>query len=218
MKNQLWWLLPITAFLFFTPFSAEIDLIIERYFYKSKQFVTNPYTDFFYQFGIVPAQLIGAAALLTFLLSYVWKKGKPYRTEALYLILTLAIGAGFIVHTLLKDQWGRPRPKQVIEFGGAQAFRPYYSPNFTNQPEPSRSFPCGHCTMGFFFFAIGFLCLRKGHLSWGLASFAFALALGFALGVTRMAQGGHFLSDVLASAILMWLSAAAFDKLLLQSD
>lgn len=216
MKKQLWWLLPLGALLIFTPFSGSVDLAIERFFYREGHFALNPTTDFFYNWGIVPAQFIGAAALITFLLSYVWQKAKPYRTSALYLILTLAVGAGFIVHTLLKDQWGRPRPKQVAEFGGEQAFRPYYSPNFFNQPEPSRSFPCGHCTMGFFFFAVGFLCSRYGYRKWAYANFAFAATLGSALGLSRMAQGGHFLTDVLVSALILWLTAYALKELLLE--
>ena len=75
----------------------------------------------------------------------------------------MVVGAGFIVHTALKDHWGRPRPKQIIAFGGEQTFRPFYSPNFFHQPEPSKSFPCGHCTMGFYFFAVAFALRRSGY-------------------------------------------------------
>ena len=121
--------------------------------------------------------------------------------------------AGFIRHTAFKDHWGRPRPKQVVEFGGHQQFRPYYSPNFFNQPEPSRSFPCGHCTMGYYFFAVAFVLRRMGSKIWEVVSYIFALLLGSALGLARMAQGGHSLSDVLWTALIMWLVAGAFDWL-----
>ena len=128
------------------------------------------------------------------------------------LLLSLALGAGLIAHTLLKDRWGRPRPRQVAEFGGHQQFRPYYLPNFFHQPEPSKSFPCGHCTMGFYFFAVALVCQRQGWRWGAIFSYFLAFFLGILLGVTRMAQGGHFFSDILVSALLMWWVASLLDR------
>ena len=51
----------------------------------------------------------------------------------------MAIGVGLFTHILLKDHWGRPRPKQVTQFGGTQEFHPFYKPNFFDQPQPSRA-------------------------------------------------------------------------------
>ena len=134
------------------------------------------------------------------------------RTHALALVLTIILGAGFITHTLLKDHWGRPRPKQVTEFGGSQPFRPFYSPNFFHQPHPSKSFPCGHCTMGFYFFALALVLKRLGYRKGYYFTFAFALVFGITLGISRMAQGGHFLSDVLAAGLIMWITAYLCDR------
>lgn len=43
-----------------------------------------------------------------------------------------------------------------------------------------------------------------------------AFILGGTLGVLRILQGGHFLSDILFSALLMWFVAIALEKPLLR--
>lgn len=213
MKNAKWWL-PILLMVLITPFTPWLDLTISHYFFSDHHFVSNDFTTFMFNYGILAADILVGGAVVTFLLSYCLKYWKPWRQASLVLILTLAIGAGFITHTLLKDHWGRPRPKQVIEFGGTQAFRPYYSPNFFSQPEPSKSFPCGHCTMGFYFFALALIGKRYHYRSLYYGGFALAVVLGIALSVTRIAMGGHFFSDTLISALIMWLTALACDFLI----
>lgn len=213
------WLIPVVLMALITFFTPQLDLSMARFFYQrsgdaSGHFSTNAFYDFMFEYGIIPAWLTVGLALGVLLFSYFRPTWKKYRSPALLLILTLAIGGGFITHVLLKDEWGRPRPRQVTEFGGTQAFRPFYQPNFFNQPEPSKSFPCGHCSMGFFFFSVALLGRRLGNSSLYWSGWALAIVLGVALGVTRIAQGGHFFSDVLMSALIMWLTALAFDWLL----
>ena len=213
------WLIPLLAMAIFTPFSPAIDLAVSKYFYDPvKGFSDSKFYSFMYTYGLIPAQLtFMTAAVLLFLSSFFsrWKKWQP---ASLVLVLTLAIGAGLIAHVMLKDHWGRPRPRQVVEFGGNQQFRPYYSPNFSDQPEPSKSFSCGHCTMGFYFFSLALVARRIGSRSLYIAGIILAIVLGGALSLTRIAQGGHFLSDTLASALIMWLTAYFCDKLVFSSE
>lgn len=215
MKYIKWWL-PILLFLLLAPFTPYLDMEIEHYFYQlntnpSHRFISNTFTHFMYEYGTAPAWIVVFIASITLLLSYTKKKWKNYYNPSLVLLLTVAIGAGFITHALLKDQWGRPRPKQVVEFGGIQEFRPFWKPNFFDQPEPSKSFPCGHCTMGFFFFALALVANRYHQKSLFWISLSLALILGTLLSLARMMMGGHFLSDTLASALIMWLTALSCD-------
>lgn len=212
-KNKSW-LVPILFMLVITPLTPTLDMAIAKFFFDRgdgfEYFVNTPFLQMIYVYGLVPAQLTVILAIFALLLSYI-PRCRSWRPHALFLVLTLAIGAGFISHTLLKDHWGRPRPKQVIAFGGQQEFRPYYRPNFFDQPEPSRSFPCGHCTMGFYFFTFILMGRRfKSHMLLYLGT-ALTVVLGLALSFTRMAQGGHFFSDVMMSALIMWLTALTFD-------
>jgi membrane-associated PAP2 superfamily phosphatase len=199
-------ILPLLLWGLYTPFSAPIDLFVSRLFYHDGHFSSNPVWEWIYHYGIWPAWIVVGLAFLGVILSFI-KGYSSWRIPSLYLILTLAIGSGLILHAGFKDHWGRPRPRQVVEFGGTQHFRPYYKPNFFEQPEPSKSFGCGHCSMGFFFFSAAILgaLYRQQKLYW--LSMGLAWGLGSGLGLARIAQGGHFLSDVLAACLIMWLTA-----------
>lgn len=214
MKYLKWWL-PILLFILLAPFTPFLDLEIERYFYQTNtnppHFISNNFTYIMFEFGTIPAWIVIAIASITLILSYTKKKWRSWCNPSLVLLLTVAIGAGFITHALLKDQWGRPRPKQVKEFGGIQEFRPFWKPNFFDQPERSRSFPSGHSTMGYFFFALALVGLRLRNKMLFWSSLFLAFSLGIALSIARMAMGGHFFSDTLMSALIMWLTAITCD-------
>lgn len=215
IRNHAAWLLPLLAMLLITPFTPALDLQLSHYFYDpAHAFPQSTFTSFMFVYGLLPAQLTFIIAAIILFLASFFKKWKKWQKPALVLVLTLAIGSGLIVHVLLKDEWGRPRPRQVIEFGGSQPFRPYYSPNFFHQPEPSKSFPCGHCTMGFFFFAAALVAKRTGHRTLFWLSLILALGLGLTLSYARITQGGHFLSDTLVGALIMWLTAYFCDQMI----
>jgi lipid A 4'-phosphatase len=119
------------------------------------------------------------------------------RRHGIFLLLSVAIGPGLLVNTVFKDHWGRPRPRDVVEFGGPLRYRLAPLPG----GEGGASFPCGHCSVGFLFAAGWWMWQRRRPVqAWG--SLAFGLAAGLALGLGRMAAGGHFLSDVIWSALL----------------
>lgn len=185
----------------FTPFSGEIDLTITRYFFTEGHFSQNPFFTFIYDYGERPAQIVAFLGLL----AYLFRSKK----EGLYLFLTLAIGAFVINELALKNQWGRPRPRQVIEFGGTEPFRPYYSPDFFHT---FKSFPCGHCTAGYYFFALAFLGKRRKNRALHLTGLGISILFGTLLGLTRIAQGGHFFSDVLFGMFLMYWTAKLLDQ------
>ncbi len=207
-------LIPILMWIAFTPWSAELDLKTSHFFYEGKAFVSHPFWDWLYIYGLWPAWTLTGLALMGLILSF----SKAYyflRKPCLYLILSFAVGSGLIIHATLKDHWGRPRPRQVIEFGGKQNFRPYYQPNIGNQPEPSKSFACGHASLGFYFFSLALLgkIYQMRRMYW--FGIGLAWGLGILLSIARIAQGGHFLSDTIASALIMWVTAWGFAYFLL---
>lgn len=208
--NHRAWLWPIIALALITPFTPAIDLALSRYYFTSSSepgFHSTSFDLFMYEYGVVPGFIMLAVSAVMLFMACFFKKWRKWYASSLILVLTLSIGSGLISHAIFKDHWGRPRPKQVIEFGGKQEFRPYYYPNIFHQPEPSKSFPCGHCTMGFYFFALALIGYRNGNKKLFLGALAFAIILGIALSKARIAQGGHFFSHTLASALIMWLTA-----------
>lgn len=198
--------LPVLLWIAFTPWSADLDLKTSQAFYQGGAFASHPFWDWMYVYGIWPAWILTGLAMIGFILSFN-PFYRAWRKPCLYLLLTFAIGSGLIIHAVLKDHWGRPRPRQVIEFGGLQPYRPYYKPNIGNQPEPSKSFTSGHASLGYYFFALALLggIYHSLFLYW--LGLSLAWGLGILLSMTRIAQGGHFLSDTLASALIMWLTA-----------
>lgn len=214
LKTYAQWVLPIIMAVL-TPFTPYLDISIAQYFYHlgssySSHFITNEYNQLIYHYGVVPAEIVSVLSFIALVMSYLSKKWKKWRSPALLLVLTMAIGSGLITHVILKDHWGRPRPRQVIEFGGSQSFHPYYIPDFFNT-NPSKSFPCGHCTMGFFFFALALAGKRLGSKSLCYIGYSLAFILGILLSITRMSQGGHFLSDTLWGGLIMWYTALICD-------
>jgi lipid A 4'-phosphatase len=130
-----------------------------------------------------------------------WRGQRVWRIDgrgAAFLLLALALGPGVIVNTALKDHWGRARPAQVAEFGGAAQFTP--APLPAQQCARNCSFPAGHPAIGFYLGAFAMLADARTRRR---ALAATAIVAGAAMGLARMAQGGHFLSDVVFSGLIV---------------
>lgn len=140
------------------------------------------------------------------LVAWAWWKRKPYFPTAkrvgAYFIVLFALGPVLLVSLGLKEQWGRARPVDVQQFGGAAQFTPYYMPS--DQCQSDCSFPSGHTSRGFYFISLYFVAAGIG-LSGRRqrAILAGTVAYGSFAALTRLLEGNHFLSDVTASAILI---------------
>lgn len=111
-------------------------------------------------------------------------------------LLALIIGPGIIVHPLLKDQMGRPRPAQIADFGGTGHYVPPGVPS--TQCDRNCSFVSGHAASGYLL-AAGALIWPRQRRRW----LAAGAAAGTLIGTVRIVQGAHFLSDILGSAIVV---------------
>lgn len=217
------WILLLIAFALFIPLSGPLDLAITSWAYAHgndpvHHFFTSPWITFVYQYGPLPANILGGAALVFLVLSYLFSKFRRFREPCLVLFLTWSIGAGLLINTVLKDHWGRPRPKQVEEFGGTLAFRPFWKPNFLEKNEPAKSFPSGHAAMGFYFISLAIVFQRQRNKTLTILSFLLALSLGILLSTVRILQGGHFFSDTLFSLFIIWGVARLFDHLVYKGE
>jgi lipid A 4'-phosphatase len=119
----------------------------------------------------------------------------------LFLAACLAIGPGVVANIVLKDHWGRARPKQVVEFGGTKTFTPALIP--TDQCSSNCSFVSGEAASIFMpFFAVGLLIPQ-----WSAVLLGAGTLFGLAAGLVRISQGAHFLSDVVFAGIFMAVTA-----------
>lgn len=153
-----------------------------------------------YQYGTIPALVLTLGAIAGYALSWSRAGFKKWRRVMLFVILTAITGPGLVTNLALKENWGRPRPREVEGLGGHYAFEPVLT---IDRESEGKSFPCGHATMGFLFMGGFFLFRRyRAKIAWG---FLIAGGIGGTLtGIARMMQGGHFLSDVVWAGAVCW--------------
>jgi lipid A 4'-phosphatase len=125
----------------------------------------------------------------------------------LFLALCLIIGPLVVANIGLKDHWGRARPRNVIEFGGAKEFSPPLLPS--DQCVHNCSFVSGEASSVYIIFFAGAFLLRRN----SRRMVVLGIVLGGLSGLVRIAQGGHFLSDVVFAGVFMALTAASLQLL-----
>jgi len=127
------------------------------------------------------------------------RKQISWRRHAIFVILSVVVGPGLLINAVFKDHWDRPRPREIVAFGGPLQYVRAPLPG----KESGASFPCGHCSVGFLYGAGWWIWRRRRPLA-AQASLLVGVVAGLSLGIGRMAAGGHFLSDVIWSAILAY--------------
>jgi len=179
-----------------------IDLWSSGWFYRSGFYLADePVLRVIYRLVFIVTDFLAVALPLIFVAA-LWRRKKIFGLDyraALFLIVALAVGPGIVVNSVLKDHWGRARPSQIEQFGGAKQFTPALEP--TNQCDHNCSFPAGHPATGFYFVSFAFLISAARARRRVMAG---AIVAGGLIGLVRMAQGGHFLSDVVFSGLIVF--------------
>lgn len=189
----------------------EIDLWFSGLFYR-------PGTGFFLAdlapvrwsyalFRDLPYLLVPLLGWL-FIASWLWARRSEaaLRRGLLFLFLVLAIGPGLLVNQGFKAHSGRARPATVEVFGGERRFSPAFEPS--DQCASNCSFVSGHAAMGYFFLALAWVLRDRRWLWWGGA-------IGLLVGLGRVMQGAHFLSDVLFGYPVVYATALLLARPLL---
>lgn len=133
---------------------------------------------------------------------------KQWRFPLAFLIVAITLGPGVLVNSGFKDHWQRARPYQVEPFGGTQQFT--RATVMTDQCHNNCSFVSGHVACGFFLATV-MLIDRRRKVAWAVAG----ISSGFIIGFARMADGAHWLSDVLWASPITLLCSWLVWKLLL---
>ncbi|MDA8415226.1 MAG: phosphatase PAP2 family protein [Desulfobacteraceae bacterium] len=159
---------------------------------------------FLYRFGEYPAFGMGTVALLLVVAGFFKPTLARFRRPALFVALLLIIAPGILANVVFKDHWGRPRPGDVDIFGGTMAFHQPWLPG----PAPKNaSFPAGHPTVAFYMSAPYFILREKKRRRQALLWLWGGILYGIVMGVARVIQGGHFVTDVIWSAGFVYLTA-----------
>ena len=151
--------------------------------------------------ALVVALAIGLVLTLILRRAIVGLRWRGY----LFLLLCFGIGTGVIASAVFKDNWGRARPSQIVEFGGDKRFTPAFA--ITDQCPRNCSFVSADAAFAFGTLGIALLAGRRPSFV------AAALALGVIVGLGRMLTGSHFLSDVVFSGVFSVLTVLLLDLL-----
>ena len=164
---------------------------------------------FLYDFGSYPVIVVCLVAIVVLVLGTRNPRLWAWRRVGWFALSLLLLGPGLVANLWMKENWGRPRPRETTDFGGRHDYETVFGMDFTGV---GKSFPCGHATMGFYFVGLAFL-LRQRHPAWAAVALVVSLAWGTLIGITRMLQGGHFATDVVWAAWVMVISSAILYRL-----
>jgi lipid A 4'-phosphatase len=128
----------------------------------------------------------------------------------LFVVLTIALGAGLVTNVIFKDSWGRARPSQIVEFGGSKQFSPPFMRS--TQCDKNCSFVSGDASLAASFLTFAMIA-RRNRLRWwvGLGSFTAIV------GLMRMGRGSHFLSDVVFAILFTLMIMLVLARLILEN-
>ena len=185
-------------------FRPELDVAIARAFFTPKLGFTlesQTLAQFLRDASMWIVALIAAPAVLSLVGKLVFpnKRMLVSGRATLLLVATLIAGPLLAVNVGLKDYWSRPRPRDVIQFGAAGEFKPWWDPRGACQG--NCSFVAGEAAGAAW--TLTPAALAPPH--WRALAYAGALAFTAAVGALRMAFGGHFFSDVVFAGTIVFL-------------
>ena len=192
----------------------EIDLNITKFVYNNEQgFYLADNVFFIFLYNIIPIMtyVVCIICILGIILKFINTKSiRSALTSSYSFLLTCAIlGPGLIVNSLFKNNFGRPRPLQIADFGGSS----YYVPPFaiSDQCLTNCSFTSGHAAMAFYFTALAYITPVSNHQK--NIVYIIGIFFGFLIGFARIVQGGHFFSDVYFSCLIILIINHYVNKL-----
>ncbi|MGE4064073.1 MAG: phosphatase PAP2 family protein [Rhodospirillaceae bacterium] len=211
-EHPIRWAMAALCLLMFLP---DLDLAFSRLFYaEGAGFFLDRHTFLAFVREAVPTIIIGSFLFCLLL----WIAGLLFRQPFLgittprmtFLAATLAVGPGLLVETVLKTHWGRARPNDTVFFGGEAAYTP---PGWMAQEcMHNCAFVSGHAALAFWLTAYAFLLPQQ----WRQRGVLFGLLCGAAVGLVRVVQGAHFLSDVVFAGAFILVVNSLLARLLLR--
>lgn len=146
--------------------------------------------------------LIACSAIAAWLVSFVLPALAEHRRVLLFLSLALTLAPATV--SFLKSVSPRSCPYDLVEYGG-HAPRLGLLEAAPRGEFPGHCFPSGHASAGFCLLAFYFAGRALGSRRLALAGLWGGFAAGMLFGLARIAQGAHFLSHNLWSALVCWL-------------
>lgn len=165
---------------------------------------------FFYRYVPWTGRVLWIATMLCLLPVLARRMPVRWRHRTFGLLLVLVFGLWLAVNAGLKEYWGRPRPTDTTLFGGPHPYQPVWKPS--TYCDRNCSFVSGHAGTGFALMGLGLAAAPATRRRW----FWVGIGTGTLFGLARIAQGAHFFSDVVFSALTLWAITQAVRALWLR--
>ena len=196
----------LVVFLFLVIFlsvGSSVDIYLSSLFYfGNNQFLLQSYyyITIFVRKIILPCIVIYVfiLPLFSFYLpnNNLYLKYKFKLRDVLFLWIIGIFNLIVVVNLFFKNIWGRARPGDILQLGGAENFTPWFK--ISDACANNCSFVSGDAAVGFSLIALYFLTKR-------IVYFWSSLFFGFGIGLIRIMEGGHFVSDVVMAAMIIYL-------------
>jgi len=182
--------------------ASKLDLIISDKAYELTGFNSTTLLGTAAWIGKYLSVIFCSVALIS--LPYLLKKKKPLAREAILALCLLALGPGFLNNFIFKPLFQRSRPVEIQRYNPESEFK-FTPPLSIGDNKNGTSFPSGHSGAAFFFIFPWF-CLRF-RKKYGIRLIIPGFIFGAMTGAVRVLEGRHYLSDVIASLCVVYLSA-----------
>jgi len=194
----------------------NLDTTISSWFYvdgRGFPAETNALLNTIRNVGRNTTRIIGLGVFALVLATLLAPRRIPIAPRAtLFLTLTLLVGPLILVDFTMKEVWGRARPRDVVDFGGAFDFSRAWE--MVRNCSGNCSFVSGEASASFWLIALAFVAPPRWRLPVGLATALFALVMS----LNRVAFGGHFMSDVVLAWLLTFLVIALVHRIVAAPD
>ena len=189
-----------------------VDLVVANYFYNEhcRCFPANDLAGVRWLDQTIRwAGRLAIPILIVWILRYKYmamltrSNEQVYRQKIRALLFMIVLGMltpVIFIHEVLKGEIGRARPRHVEQFSGTNSFTAAWVKSKACRGDCS--FTSGHVAFGAWLMAGWYLGGRQRWLFLSLGA-----AVTCLIGWLRMAQGAHFLTDVIGSVLLVWLTA-----------
>ena len=199
----------ISLFIFF----PQIDIMASKVFFIKSEFIGwNWHIKGFNGILIkIIIFLLIIASIYNVIMSYYQKNIIKHISYIFVLLVGMHL---LVVHSLAKNFFGRPRPQQIIEFGGKNTFSPAFY--ISNQCKTNCSFVSGDTSIAFTLFGICIAMPITNFITRKRKSIILdcTFLIGIIMSLCRVSLGRHFLSDVFWSMFITIAAAFYFYRLI----
>lgn len=198
--------------LIYLAMNPQVDIRFSSYFFSDGQFIgnTTKVTAIFDLFVyLVCTGIFLVAGILVFRLLN--KEGRINEGAARLLLFMCVLMIGSVCIQTLKFTVERPRPYSITEFGGPNTFIPALKAQDSTDVfvgNENRSFASGHTASAFSLISLSIVARRKRNRF--LLS-GFGLFFSLFIGLLRISEGNHFLSDIAGGIGLISLITILLD-------